>query len=229
MEDSKIVLVTCPRCSGYAFKAQASGITTAVDCSPLGDLGAVMRALTAGRNIYEIIVGQKLRSLGGPGTKWEPNGRTLVASHACGAPPQSMVAVEVPEQGPQRAPVTPGGASAGSRPQAARESGSQGHTEPRRTAGYWGHPPRAATPASRPRSEPPTPRRLTCCVCKKLIKQDVEEFAAIEHYRTTWAQHYECKVDGFGEKLREIGWDVTLDLHAKDLVTRGMDTVELPE
>jgi hypothetical protein len=247
MQDTKIALATC-RCGRYVFACRVSGIAVTADIEPLGAVSDVMAALAARRDVYAVLVAggvpQRLKRLGGPGTVWEPNGRHLVAAHACGSSAMAAVPVEVAPQGPQKAPAQPGRPSGGFHHPPAPADGSQGHTAARRTAGYSGHPRKAATPAIRPRFSPP-PRSYKCDACGRLIKKG-EEFTAIEHGRYMWAQHsYDCcdteewldeeeasgriRGEGHRRQIKAVGFDAALDLWRKGMQVRPIEDLELPE
>lgn len=242
MLDSEIKLAQCQRCQAYVWTADVSGMRVAVDPAPLGDLGAVMATLGAMRSVYAVQhIGRKphhLKWLGGQNTQWDPKGRTLVAAHGCGAPPRDAKPVEVAPEGPQQAPVTPGGAWGGVRPQAARDSGSQGHT-----TAPWAEVSSVtrrspAERATRRRSDVlahiehvPHVRPLKCQQCRCLISAG-EEFVAIECGRYSWAHHdYDCTADWRkkGEKVqrlsRDVGWDASDQLYRKGNWNRDVENV----
>jgi hypothetical protein len=234
MLDTEIKLAQCSRCQSYVWACNSAGVRVAVDPNPIMNGAEVYAFLGYGRSIYEVIYKvskpHHLRWLGAPGTSWEPNGRILVASHGCGAAATDAVAVEVPLQGPQKAPVQPGRPSDGFPHRPALESGSRGRTRRPSRVAY------SATPQSP--AQRATLRRFKCDTCGGLIGDD-EAFVAIEHYRYTWAVHdFDCVgvemrddeiVDAHYRKVKQVGYDVTQDLLRKGLVMKPIEIVELPE
>lgn len=230
MLDSAIKLAQCQRCGGYVWAADVSGGRVAVDPLPLGDLGAVMGALAAMRSVYEVRHhGSKphhLKWLGGQGTRWEPEGRTLVAAHGCGAPARDARPVEVTPEGPQQAPVTPGRHSDGGHHPTARADGSQGHTAPRRPVDSSASHPSRAGRATRPRSDvTPMTRTLKCSECGQSIRAG-EEFTAIECGQYSWAQHsYPCTDSKRKRPTQHVGWDAADQLYRRGDWDRAVENV----
>lgn len=123
------------------------------------------------------------------------------------------------------------------------------HATPRRStappSAATGPPPGAGSGSARRRefSRRSTSRRIvtapirpiTCNRCGKLIKRKTEQHVAIECGQYAWGAHdYDCKkevdyVEAHHDKVKQLGWDTTIDLARKNLVTRNMDTVELPD
>lgn len=237
MQDSEIKLAQCARCQKFTWTCDVSGSRVAVDPTRLDSYTGVMVMLSLGRSVYEVrhtVRGKpdRLRMLGGQGTVWEPGERLLVADHGCGANASASVPVQLPPQDPRQAPATPGRHRDGFPHAPAPVSGSQGHAAIPSTRDYSAQSPRRATPATRRPSRP-----LHCEECGRLIGEG-EEYVAIEHFRYVWAQHtYECVVYdkdpkygvGFRDKVSEVGWDNALDLARKNLTSKPMETVELPE
>ena len=239
MLDSVIKLAQCQRCQAYVWTADVAGGRVTVDPAPLGDLGAVMAALAGMRSVYEVKhIGKqphKLKWLGGQGTRWEPEGRVLVAAHGCGAPARDAQPAEVTPQGPQQAPATPGGHQGGFRPASAHDSGSQGRTadldlqgEDRPSSRWKPYRSRAAS-ATRPRSDvTPLTRTLKCGNCGQIILAG-QPFTAIECGQYSWAHHdYECIRELYenGRKRREfIGWDASDQLYKRGDWNRDVEDV----
>lgn len=185
--DTPLKLAQCPRCDGYVFLAESSGIRAAADVVA-ASRDDYVATLVAGRRTFDLLEASgrpyKLlgRRIGSPAPSFDPAGRQTAAEgvrrvlveHGCGAEAKSMAVVGVADEGPPSARATRGGRSGGPRPATAPGSAPTGSLP--------------AGPVSPHRSEP----YAKCGICSRYIKRG-ESFWGIQH-GSVWkyAEHEDC-------------------------------------
>lgn len=184
MLNTSMELATCDKCKAHVFTCHVGGVRVIVDPIPLDGLEDVRRRLMMGRTCYRILQGRKLAVFAPLSTK----GSGYLADHWC--TPGTTGAQVVPQEAtrPPQAPVTP---SAMPGPPDAPERGSQGRSGPwSPNTAYSGRPSRAATPVTRPRTDPKPTR---CDTCGGLIRHDTPDAYSIEYDgRLVYGQHVAC-------------------------------------
>ena len=185
---TQIKVAQCQKCHAYIFNATVAGLDAAIDPVPLREAEEVRNALLAGRGLYHVsMLGGKpnkaFHVIGSQVAKSIEHGSPLWAQHPCmAAGTVRATKVEAPPQGPQRAPVTPGGHPDGLRRPTAPVGGSQGHTAKITMEDYWG--------VSRSPARNVIPRPSRCCVCRKLLTGQEPGATTIEYNgRIVWGMH----------------------------------------
>lgn len=185
---SKIELGQCQKCKAYIFNCVVAGMNAAIDPVALRETADVRQALITGRSLYHVqMLGGKpnkaFNVIGSQVGKSIEHGSPLWAQHPCMAAGTVRASkVEAPPEGPQQAPVTPGGLRDGFRPVRARVSGSQGHTAAQSMADYWGVSQRPARPAIL--------RPSRCAICRGLLTGKEKGATVIEYNgRIIWGMH----------------------------------------
>lgn len=174
----------CQKCQAYVLNAMVNGTRAMVDPVTIKTPEQIREALISQKELYGSHANKKLFPVF---AKQVPQalgaGLALYATHGCAAAGTVRASkVEAPPQGPQRAPVTPGGPTDGFRHPTAPVGGSQGHTAKITMEDYWGL---SQSPA---RNVIPRPSR--CCVCRKLLTGDEPGVTTIEYNgRIIWGMH----------------------------------------
>lgn len=184
MLNTAMELAQCDKCNAYVFMCHVGGIRVIVDPGPLDGMEDVRRRLMMGRTVYRILPGRKLAQFGQLSTK----GSGYLADHWCSPGTVGARTVPVEAVGPLQAPVTP---SAGPGPLSAPVSGSQGRSGPSSpNTVSSAQPSRAATRATRPRSDPKPTR---CDTCGEIITVHTKDAYSIEYDgRLVYGQHVAC-------------------------------------
>jgi hypothetical protein len=183
-QSTPLAVAQCQKCQSYILQSQVNGCLTLVDPVPLKTVEEWREALIAGKALYgsgalkklfPVYAKQMQHALGA--------GLALYVTHGCAAAGTVRASkVEAPPQGPQRAPVTPGGHPDGLRRPTAPVGGSQGHTAKITMEDYWG--------VSRSPARNVIPRPSRCCVCRKLLTGQEPGATTIEYNgRIVWGMH----------------------------------------
>jgi hypothetical protein len=186
--DTKLVLAQCQKCQGYVFNAQVNGCDTVVDVVASGSIVDWRNALVEGKSLYiaTMMNGKpyKLSPVYAKQIKLaETGGHALYATHGCAAAGTVRASkVEVAPEGPQQAPVTPGGLPGGFRRAGAPVSGSQGPSNKITMEDYWG--------VSRSPARPAILRPSRCAICRGLLTGKEKGATVIEYNgRIIWGMH----------------------------------------
>lgn len=185
---TQIKVAQCQKCQAYIFNATVAGLDASIDPVPLRETEEVRNALLAGRGLYHVsMLGGKpnkaFHVIGSQVAKSIEHGSPLWAQHPCmAAGTVRATKVEEPPQGPQRAPVTPGGPRDGFRRATAPVGGSQGPSSKITMEGYWAPSPSRAGSA--------TLRPSRCVICRQLLTGKEPGVTAIEYGgRIIWGYH----------------------------------------